>query len=69
MTTDTYPAASQTPPFVGETVRIGAHDRSVRKMGHWTTARRLIVCPGGSQELQARDGERRGRSGAAGRGG
>ncbi len=43
MTTDTYPAASQTPAAVGETVRIRAHNRSVRKLGHWTTARRFDV--------------------------
>lgn len=43
MTTDTYPAAPETRPVVGETVRIRAHNRSVRKLGHWTTARRFDV--------------------------
>ena len=43
MNADTHPAASKTPPAVGETVRITAHKRSVRKLGHWTTARRFDV--------------------------
>src|SRR5262245_50383752 len=39
MSTDTYLAASDTPPGAGEPVRIRAHGRSVRRLGHWTTAR------------------------------
>jgi hypothetical protein len=43
MNADTQPADSKTPPAVGETVRITAHNQSVRKLGHWTTARRFEV--------------------------
>lgn len=43
MTTDTYPSAFEAPPVVGEAVRIRAHNRSIRKLGHWTTARRFDV--------------------------
>lgn len=43
MNANTHPAASETSPVVGETVRISAHNRSVRKLGHWTTARRYDV--------------------------
>lgn len=43
MNANTHTAASETPPVVGETVRISAHNRSVRKLGHWTTARRYEV--------------------------
>ena len=43
MKADTHPAASRTAPVVGETVRISAHNRSVRKLGRWTTARSYDV--------------------------
>ena len=43
MTTVPFSAASETPPGVGEPVRITAHQRSVRRLGHWTTARRFDV--------------------------
>ncbi len=41
-TTDPCSAASETAP-VGETVQVRAHNRSVRRLGHWTTARRFDV--------------------------
>jgi hypothetical protein len=34
---------STAPSVVQDTVRIGAHARSIRRLGHWTTARRLDV--------------------------
>ncbi len=43
MNANTHTAASETSPIVGETVPISAHNRSVRKLGHWTTARRYDV--------------------------
>jgi hypothetical protein len=43
MTIDAHAAVPETSPVVGEPVRIRAHNRSVRRLGHWTTARRFDV--------------------------
>jgi hypothetical protein len=43
MTADTYLADQETSPAGGETVRIRAHNQSVRRLGHWTAARRFDV--------------------------
>jgi hypothetical protein len=43
MNADTHHAASKTRSAVGETVWITAHNRPVRKLGHWTTTRRFDV--------------------------
>ena len=39
----TDPTASDAPPAVDATVRIAAHSRSIRRLGHWTTASRFDV--------------------------
>jgi hypothetical protein len=43
MTTYTYETASETLPDTEGTVAIRAHKLSIRRMGHWTTARRFGV--------------------------
>jgi hypothetical protein len=43
MTTHTCETASETLPDTKGTVAIRAHKRSIRRMGHWTTARRFDV--------------------------
>jgi hypothetical protein len=43
MTTYTYETASETLPDTEGTVAIRAHKLSIRRMGHWTTARRFDV--------------------------
>jgi hypothetical protein len=43
MSTGSYATSSETLPDTDETVRIRGHNRSIRHLGHWTTARRLDV--------------------------
>jgi hypothetical protein len=43
MSTDTYADAAETPVAAEDGHRIRAHSRSIRKLGHWTTARHLDV--------------------------
>jgi hypothetical protein len=43
MTTDILHAVPEAPARGGETVRIRAHNRSERRLGHWTAARRFDV--------------------------
>jgi hypothetical protein len=43
MTTDTIPTPTATNSAGEESVRIHAHSASVKKLGHWTAARRLEV--------------------------
>ena len=43
MTTRSYETSSETLPDTEGTVPIRAHKRSIRRMGHWTTARRFDV--------------------------
>jgi hypothetical protein len=43
MTTRSHVTTPETQPDADGTVRIQAHNRSIRRMGHWTTARRFDV--------------------------
>jgi hypothetical protein len=43
MTTRSHATASESLPDVAGTVRIRAHNQSIRRMGHWTTTRRFDV--------------------------
>ena len=43
MTIDTSATLPETSPDAGDLVSIRAHNRAVRKLGHWTTARRFDV--------------------------
>jgi hypothetical protein len=43
MTTRSYETSSETLLDAGDTVPIRAHKRSIRRMGHWTTANRFDV--------------------------
>lgn len=43
MTTRSYAITSETLPDAEGTVQIRAHNRSIRRLGHWTTGRRFDV--------------------------
>jgi hypothetical protein len=48
MTTRSYETTSESLPDTDQTVKITAHKSSIRRMGHWTTARRFDVRASGS---------------------